>query len=192
MVMLTLKTSYLLHSYDRRGEPTSLRQIGAADGTDVSGCSRKIIPAGPYISIPLFLYHLHVHKRTNCLKKMTGRSTVLTEFLSHTPPSGIMYVCKICHCLKKANGDRRRIEAAPHYFWDCCDDDDTNTITTDTTTTIINNNININVILTRWVLLVYCLTEWVVKVHSTPVCLEHFDHLFQFCWNNCQICFTAH
>ena len=32
------------------------------------------------------------------------------------PPFGILYVCKICPCLKKANGDRRRIGAAPHYF----------------------------------------------------------------------------
>jgi hypothetical protein len=32
------------------------------------------------------------------------------------PPSGILYECKICHCLKKANGDRRQIGAAPHYF----------------------------------------------------------------------------
>jgi hypothetical protein len=74
---------------------------------------------------------------------LTGDILCVNSF-SPMPPSSIQYICKICHCLKKANGDRRRIGATPHYFREGFNDDDNNNSTS------TNNNINnFNIILTR-------------------------------------------
>ncbi len=109
----------------------------------------------------MYVYTLWVYYTTNSCCNLSGlnlKATIVyphspigripSQFLCPTSSSGIRYVWKICHCLKKANSDRRSVEEQTSLFLEITP---TTMISITTMTIKNNNNNNINDLLTRWV-----------------------------------------